>query len=61
MRVAEITQPQKPQAPLSPEQARVRAMKQGIARQKAALAAERERQHDVRHAKKMNNLRAQTM
>ncbi len=45
--------------PLSPEQARVRAMKQGIARQKAALAAEKERQHDAKQAEKMNKLRAQ--
>jgi hypothetical protein len=58
MRVAEITQTKKSQAPLSPEQARVRAMKQEIARQKAALAAEKERQHDAKHAKKMNKLRA---
>ena len=59
MRVAEITQPQQPQAPLSAEQARVRAMKQGIARQKAQLAAEKERQHDAKQAEKMNKLRAQ--
>ena len=57
MRVAEITQ--KPQAPLSPEQARVRALKQGVARQKAQLAAEKERQHDAKQAEKMNKLRAQ--
>ena len=59
MRVAEITQAKQPQAPLSPEQARVRAMKQGIARQKAQLAAEKERQHDAKQAEKMNKLRAQ--
>lgn len=61
MKIAELITTEKPQAPLSLEKARVRAMKQGIARQKAALAAEKERQHDVRHAKKMNNLRDQTM
>jgi hypothetical protein len=44
--------------PLSPEQARVKAMKQGIARQKAQLAAERERQHDAKHAKHMRTLQA---
>lgn len=47
------------QGPLSPEQARVRAMKQGIARQRAQLAAEKERQHDAKQAEKMNKLRAQ--
>lgn len=56
MRMSEI---QAPVAPLSPEQARVRAMKQGIARQKAQLAAEKERQHDAKQAEKMNKLRAQ--
>lgn len=58
MRVAEIIQLQKPQAPLSPEQARVKAMKQGIARQKAQLAAEKERQHDAKHAEQMRSLQA---
>jgi hypothetical protein len=59
MKIAELITTGKPQAPLSPEQARVRAMKQGIARQKAQLAAEKERQHDAKQAKKMNKLRAQ--
>ena len=45
--------------PLSPEQARVRALKQGVARQKAQLAAEKERQHDAKQLEKMNKLRAQ--
>lgn len=57
MRLAEIMHPQKPNAPLSPEQARVKAMKQGIARQKAQLAAEKERQHDAKHAEQMRTLR----
>ena len=47
--------------PLSPEQARVRAMKQGIDRQKLALAQERERQQNAKHAEKMNKLRAQSL
>ena len=42
--------------PLSPEQARVRAMKQGIDRQKLALAQERERQQNAKHAQKMQTL-----
>jgi hypothetical protein len=48
-------------APLSPEQARVKAMQQGIARQKEALARERERQQNAKHAEKMNKLRAQSL
>lgn len=59
MKIAELITAEKPQAPLSPEQTRVRAMKQGIARQKAALAAEKERQHDAKQAEKMSKLSAQ--
>lgn len=59
MRVAEIVESNKPQQPLSPEQARLKAMQQGIARQKEALARERERQQNAKFAQKMNKLRAQ--
>jgi hypothetical protein len=38
--------------PLSPEQARVRAMKQGIDRHKEALARKRERQQKVKYVQK---------
>ena len=58
MKIAELITTVKPVAPLSPEKARVRSMQQGIARQKAALAAEKERQHDVKHAEKMSKLRS---
>ena len=47
--------------PLSPEQARVRAMKQGIDRQKIALAHERERQQNAKHAKKMQSLHQKSL
>ena len=47
--------------PLSPEQARVRAMKQGIDRQKLALAQERERQQNVKHAQKMQTLHQKSL
>jgi hypothetical protein len=47
--------------PLSPEQARVRAMKQGIERQKLALAQERERQQNAKHAQKMQTLHSKTL
>ena len=47
--------------PLSPEQARVRAMKQGIDRQKLALAQERERQHDAKHAQKIQTLHQKSL
>ena len=60
MKVAEIVETNKPQQPLSPEQARVKAMQQGIARQKEALARERERQQNAKHAEKMNKLRTNT-
>ena len=53
MTLAEITNTIKP---LSPEQARVKALKQGVARQKAQLAAEKERQHDAKHAEQMRTL-----
>ena len=42
--------------PLSSEQARVKAMKQGIDRQKLALTQERERQQNAKHAQKMQTL-----
>lgn len=47
--------------PLSPEQARVRAMKQNIARQKEALAQERERQQNAKHAQKMQTLHQKSL
>ena len=47
--------------PLSPEQARVRAMKQGIDRQKLALAQERERQQNAKHAQKMQKLHQKSL
>ena len=47
--------------PLSPEQARVRAMKQGIDRQKLALAQERERQQNAKHAQKMQTLHSKSL
>ncbi len=47
--------------PLSPEQARVRAMKQGIDRQKLVLAQERERQQNAKHAAKMQTLHQKSL
>jgi hypothetical protein len=47
--------------PLSPEQARVRTMKQGIARQKEALAQERERQQNAKHTQKMQTLHQKSL
>jgi hypothetical protein len=46
---------------LSPEQARVRAMKQGIDRQKLALTRERERQQNAKHAQKMQTLHQKSL
>ena len=56
-----ITELQSASKPLSPEQARVRAMKQGIDRQKLALAQERERQQNAKHAKKIQALHSKTL
>ncbi len=58
MRVEELLSANKP---LSPEQARVLAMKQNIDRQKEALARERERQHDAKHAAKMQKLHQKSL
>jgi len=58
MQVEELQSASKP---LSPEQARVRAMKQNIDRQKEALARERERQHDAKHAQKMQTLHQKSL
>lgn len=55
MRIVEVVKPIKP---LSPEQARVKALKQGVARQKVQLAAEKERQHDAKHAEQMRTLQS---
>ena len=58
MKIAELQSASKP---LSPEQARVRAMKQGIDRQKEALARERERQQNAKHAQKIQKLHQKSM
>ena len=58
MKIAEIQSASKP---LSPEQARVRAMKQNIARQKVALAQERERQQNAKHTQKMQSLHSKSL
>jgi uncharacterized protein YukE len=58
MKIAELQSASKP---LSPEQARVRAMKQNIARQKVALAQERERQQNAKHAEKMQTLHQKSL
>ena len=58
MKIAELQSASKP---LSPEQARVRAMKQGIDRQKLALAQERERQQNAKHSQKMHTLHQKSL
>jgi hypothetical protein len=58
MKIAELVSTIKPQKPLNAEQARVKALKQGVARQKVQLAAEKERQHDAKHAEQMRTLQA---
>ena len=58
MKIAELQSASKP---LSPEQALVRAMKQGIDRQKESLAQERERQQNAKHAQKIQKLHQKYM
>ena len=58
MKIAELQSASKP---LSPEQARVRAMQQQIDRQKVALAQERERQQNAKHAAKIQTLRQKSI
>lgn len=58
MKIAELQSASKP---LSPEQARVRALKQGVDRQKLALAQERERQQNAKHAQKMQTLHQKSL
>jgi hypothetical protein len=60
MKITEVITKENAAKPPSPDQARLRTMKQGIARQKVALASEKKRQQDVEHAQKMTKLRAQT-
>ena len=58
MKISELQSASKP---LSPEQARVRAMKQGIERQKLALAQERERQQNAKQAQQVQTLHQKSM
>ncbi len=58
MKIAELQSASKP---LSPEQARAKAMKQNIDRQKEALAQERERQQNAKHAQKMQTLHQKSL
>jgi hypothetical protein len=53
MRIKEITEKLiKPVAPLTPEKARINALKQSVDRSKEQLNTERERQHDKREAER---------
>ena len=47
--------------PLSPEQARVRAIKQQIDKQRLALAQERERQQNANYSQKMQTLHQKSL
>jgi len=59
--VKQLRELQSASKPLSPEQSRVLAMKQDIDRQKLALAQERERQQNAKHAQKMQSLHSKTV
>ena len=47
-----IIKPIKPKPPMSPEQARINSLKQGVERSREQLHAERERQHRQREAER---------
>jgi hypothetical protein len=53
MKIAEIQSTTKP---LTPEQSRLKAMKQNIDRQKEAMAIERKRQQDAKQAEQLRKL-----
>ena len=55
MKIAEIQTAAKPP---SPEQAKIKSMQQGIDRQKLALAQERERNQNAKHAQNIRKLQA---
>jgi uncharacterized protein YneF (UPF0154 family) len=50
MRINEVIKPIKPKPPMSPAQARIHSLKQGVERSRQQLKAERERQRQQRDA-----------
>lgn len=59
MRINEVIETTKPKPPMTPAQARVRALKQGVERSKQQLGAERERQRRQRESERQRKLQQQ--
>jgi hypothetical protein len=60
MKIAEVTTNEQIVKPLTPDQARVRSIKQNINKQKIALAQERESQQNAKYQKKIAQLKNNT-
>ena len=58
MRIYEVIKPIKPKPPMSPAQARIHSLKQGVERSRQQLRSERERQMQQRDAEQLRKQRA---
>jgi nicotinic acid mononucleotide adenylyltransferase len=57
MRIFEVIKPIKSKAPMTPAQARINSLKQGVERSRQQLKSERERQRQQRDAEQMRKQR----
>ncbi len=57
MRIYEVIKPIKPKPPMTPTQARIYSLKQGVVRSQQLLRSERERQRQQRYAERMRKQR----
>ena len=57
MRIFEVMKPIKPKPPMTPAQARIHSLKQGVQRSQQQLRSERERQRQQRDAEQMRKQR----
>ena len=57
MRIYEVIKPIKPKPPMSPAQARIHSLKQGVERSRQQLRSERERQRQQRDAEQLRKQR----
>jgi hypothetical protein len=55
MRINEVIKPIKPKPPMSPAQARIHSLKQGVEHSRQQLKAERERQRQQRDLEQARN------
>ena len=58
MRIYEVIKTIKPKPPMSPAQARIHSLKQGVERSRQQLRSERERQRQQRDAEQLRKQRA---